>query len=228
MKETTQQLLAGGPLVVGTVHSPGSLSLAATLNPGDVDVLEFRIDSLLEQLDAAEQAMRATRFPVILTVRHSFEGGAGDLSADQRKELYRRFLPHATFVDIELRSLPEFSDLVEEAREMGCAVVISSHDFNKTPSIGTITARQKRAFATGADIFKFACATPTAHDLARLLDFSQRRSHAHSIMGMGRFGKASRIALAEAGSCLNYGYLDAPNAPGQWEARELRRAISGT
>ncbi len=226
MKETAQQLLASGPLVVGTVHSPGSLRLAATLKPGDVDVLEFRIDSLLDQLDAAEQAMRTTRFPVLLTVRHLGEGGAGKLSADQRKKLYRRFLAHASFLDIELRSLPAFADLVEEARHMGCVVVVSNHDFKKTPPIAQLIARQKRAFAAGADIFKVACATNTARDLARLLDFAQRPAKgAHSIMGMGRFGKASRIALAEAGSCLNYGYLDAPNAPGQWEARELRRVI---
>ena len=226
MKQPAQQLIASGPLVVGTVHSPGSLRLAATLKPGVVDVLEFRIDSLLDQLDAAERAMRSTRFPVLLTVRHPGEGGAGNLNKKQRKELYRRFLPLATFVDIELRSLPGFPDLVEEARQTGCVVVVSNHDFKKTPPIAQLIARQKRAFAAGADIFKVACATHTARDLARLLDFAQRPAKgAHSIMGMARFGKASRIALAEAGSCLNYGYLDAPNAPGQWEARELRRVI---
>ena len=45
-------------------------------------------------------------------------------------------------------------------------------------------------------------------------------------MGMGVFGKVSRLALAKAGSALNYGYLDRPNAPGQWEARELKKLIS--
>ena len=40
-------------------------------------------------------------------------------------------------------------------------------------------------------------------------------------MGMGAFGQVSRLVLACAGSVLNYGYLDKPNAPGQWEAREL-------
>ena len=45
-------------------------------------------------------------------------------------------------------------------------------------------------------------------------------------MGMGKFGKASRLALAKAGSVLNYGYLDCPNAPGQWEATELKRLLA--
>ena len=45
-------------------------------------------------------------------------------------------------------------------------------------------------------------------------------------MGMGEFGRVSRLALAKAGSVLNYGYLDEPNAPGQWEARELRQLLT--
>ncbi len=40
-------------------------------------------------------------------------------------------------------------------------------------------------------------------------------------MGMGPLGKLSRLVLAKAGSCLNYGYLRVANAPGQWEAAEL-------
>jgi 3-dehydroquinate dehydratase-1 len=32
--------------------------------------------------------------------------------------------------------------------------------------------------------------------------------------------------LARAGSILNYGYLQTPNAPGQWPARELQRLLA--
>jgi 3-dehydroquinate dehydratase-1 len=44
-------------------------------------------------------------------------------------------------------------------------------------------------------------------------------------MGMGRFGKVSRLLLAQAGSVLNYGYLDRPNASGQWEATILKQRL---
>ena len=47
-----------------------------------------------------------------------------------------------------------------------------------------------------------------------------------SVMGMGRFGKISRLLLAQAGSVLNYGYLDRPNASGQWEARLLKSRLA--
>jgi 3-dehydroquinate dehydratase len=45
-------------------------------------------------------------------------------------------------------------------------------------------------------------------------------------MGMGRFGKISRLLLAQTGSVLNYGYLDRPNASGQWEAVLLKKRLA--
>jgi len=41
-------------------------------------------------------------------------------------------------------------------------------------------------------------------------------------MGMGRLGKASRVAAMACGSVLNYGWLERPNVAGQWSAVELR------
>ena len=80
-------MLESGPLVVGAVHSAGSLQAAAKLKAGDVDVLEFRIDALADLLDAAERAMKSARFPALLTVRHPEEGGIHELDAKRRKEL---------------------------------------------------------------------------------------------------------------------------------------------
>jgi 3-dehydroquinate dehydratase I len=226
LKAATQKLLESAPLVVGTVHSAGSIQAAAKLKPGDVDVLEFRIDALADRLDAAERAMQNARFPALLTVRHPEEGGINNLDAKKRKELYRRFLPHAALIDVELRSLPGFSDIVAEARAAGCAIVVSNHDFKKTPLLKALIEREKRACAEGADVFKVACVASSAHELAKLLEFTARPAKwPRSVMGMGRFGRASRLALAEAGSVLNYGYLHEANAPGQWEARELRKLI---
>jgi len=42
---------------------------------------------------------------------------------------------------------------------------------------------------------------------------------------MGTWGKLSRLTLGAAGSVLNYGYLDAANATGQWPARLLKTRL---
>ena len=43
---------------------------------------------------------------------------------------------------------------------------------------------------------------------------------------MGVLGKISRLLLPCAGSLLNYGYLDRPQVPGQWEATLLKERIA--
>jgi 3-dehydroquinate dehydratase len=45
-------------------------------------------------------------------------------------------------------------------------------------------------------------------------------------MGMGAYGKVSRLVLAQAGSCLNYGYLGTANASGQWPVSVLKARIA--
>ena len=85
----------------------------------------------------------------------------------------------------------------------------------------------RRARAAGADICKLAARADTPAALAQLLAvFSRRPALPLSVMGMGTFGKISRLLLAQAGSVLNYGYLDQPNASGQWEAVLLQKRLA--
>ena len=45
-------------------------------------------------------------------------------------------------------------------------------------------------------------------------------------MGMGPWGRVSRLVLAKCGSLLNYGYIGTSNAPGQWPAHELKHLLN--
>jgi 3-dehydroquinate dehydratase-1 len=214
--------------VVGAVHSLPGLKLATRLRPDELDVIEIRVDALANDLPALRRALpRCAAIPLLLTVRHPAEGGLHALSLARRRALIAEFLPHAALLDLELRSLPALAPLAAAAQAQGVGVVVSDHHFRRTPSLADLLARQRRAFAAGADVFKVATLTSTARDLARLLEFCARPAPGpRAVMGMGRFGPASRLALAQAGSVLNYGYLHTPNAPGQWEARELRRLLT--
>jgi 3-dehydroquinate dehydratase-1 len=214
------------PLVVATVHSPAGLRLAERLGPGDVDLLEIRVDALAENLSGVRRLAAKAKLPLLLTVRHPAEGGIGKLSAATRKNLLVEFLPSAAVVDVELRSAAAMREVIAAAKARGIRVVISDHHFRRTPTLAQMRERRRRAFAAGADVFKLACLAGKASAVARLLDFvSDGKIGTVAAMGMGKFGQVSRIALACAGSTLNYGYLDAPNAPGQWEARELKSLL---
>lgn len=220
------ELASGRAFVVATVHTSGGLRIATRLRAGEVDILELRIDALADELNAVRRILPELGLPVLLTVRHPAEGGIGNLSSGSRRALFREFLPWASLVDVELRSAKEMREVIAVAKSQGTAVVLSNHHFRSTPSPGRMLGLQRGAFSVGADVFKLAVLTSDARALARLLEFSGRRSPGpRAMMGMGKFGQVSRLALASAGSALNYGYLDRPNAPGQWEARELKKLL---
>ncbi|MGA3170471.1 MAG: type I 3-dehydroquinate dehydratase [Chthoniobacteraceae bacterium] len=215
------------PAVVGTVHSAASLAAARRLRKGQCDWLELRLDSFFPKLDPLRRVGPRLPCPRIVTVRHSSEGGA-PLTARERRAIYRDFIPMASLVDIELRRAPAMDDVIRRARDARAGIILSHHDFAHTPSPSKLRDLARRARDAGADIFKVAAMTHGARDLATLLEFlaHEKSRLPLSVMGMGPFGKVSRLALAQAGSCLNYGYLGSPNAPGQWPAALLKSRIA--
>ena len=190
--------------MVGTVWSEESLRAAISLADGPAggpDLVELRVDHFAAVPEALDRLTAAAPRLFIVTVRCGDEGGAAALPDGERERLFTRFLPHARMVDVEVRSLDRLSRVVRQARERGCGV--------------------------GAHVLKVAATTHTAADLATLLAFSAaERRLPVALMGMGAFGRVSRLVLAVAGSVLNYGYLGgSPQIGGQWPAGELRRRI---
>ena len=217
------------PKVVGAVHSPGALRRALRIRPGEVDFLEIRVDAFAPDPAPLLRALPRLRVPLLITVRHPAEGGAHRLSPPQRRALFARFLPFAAFIDIELRSVKQLASTMADARARGVRVIVSDHHFKTTPTAARLQRSIRRAHAAGADICKIAALAETPAALARLLAlFAQPQPQPLplSVMGMGRFGKISRLLLAQAGSVLNYGYLDRPNASGQWEAVLLQKRLA--
>jgi 3-dehydroquinate dehydratase-1 len=215
------------PQIVGTIHSPGSLRKAQGLQIGDVDVLELRVDHFADSADRLLETSRDLPFPLIVTVRHPNEGGANSLDLDRRHTFFRQFLPVATYLDVELQSVGILADVMDEARKAGVHVIVSDHHFRSTPSLPKLKARFLQARRAQADLFKLAATVHTASDLARLFTFfaSVAPRQAMSVMGMGAFGKVSRLLFARAGSLLNYGYLHRAQVPGQWEACQLKKRV---
>lgn len=214
------------PLVVATVTRESDLSYLASRPSLSADVLEFRIDDLSPVLEEALSALEDAALPVLGTVRSPGEGGANRLSPDQRRSLYDRILPSCDLIDVEVMTLrePSFDGLISSAGRKGVLTVASFHDFDRFPGLESIANRVEEAAARAADIVKIAVRLEDREDLfglARLVAETRSRGQLISAMGMGPLGRLSRLVLAEAGSCLNYGYLNTPNAPGQWAAAEL-------
>jgi 3-dehydroquinate dehydratase-1 len=201
--------------VVGIAESPVALSIAAELPPRLIDALELR-------LDAFESAppVDDLKMPLIATARSPKEGGKNNLTAGERASRYLALLGHADAIDVELASRLEMKSVLEAARGAGCKIILSVHDFKGTPT--GLRALQRKAAAAGADVFKIAVTPRTAGEFGALLALLDDAPVPTAVMGMGRLGKASRVAAMACGSVLNYGWLERPNVAGQWSAAELR------
>jgi len=193
------------------------------------DIFEFRIDNFYELGELAQSMllMKGLHAPVLLTARHPSEGGVAKAFAENkvRADLLSKCMRFASLVDVEIA---QFDDLASKL-EFSCPIVGSSHDFEKPIPLEEIRKQVDFCRDRGIDIAKFAMVIETTDQLSELAEFVSKTVESGqliSAMGMGPLGRESRIELAATGSCLNYGYLQHENAPGQWPAKELKRLIS--
>ena len=217
------------PHVIGVVNDAASLAAAQALEAGEgVDVIELRLDAFeaLGTLEALRATLPGLRLPLLITARHPAEGGYGNLSAERREEILHSFLPVCELMDLELRSTQELPGLISQARHLDKVVVLSFHDFHGMPRVDIMEDLAIEALQRGAHIFKAALTVNDLPALTRLLRFAEKGTRLPlALMGMGHFGKVSRLIMAQHGSVLNYGSLGGDPVPGQWDARTFAERL---
>lgn len=221
---TPRQLLwdsihARKPLTVGAIADSGAFKVTSP----ECDVVELRLDSLGTD-DELIAFARTCPLPLLITARGPQEGGQNTWSISERAEAYRKLMPYASAIDIELRDFQSLDDVLAEATDLKIVVVGSFHNFETTPNLQELAGKLNAR----ADIHKFALmATSLTCIQTHLSLFEALPGSALSAMGMGPLGAAARPLMAKAGSLLNYGYLGAtPTAPNQWPAGLLKQALS--
>lgn len=208
------------PRIVGVIFSERDLERAVRLRRPP-NFFELRLDALVRHLNEIETAKLPA--PLIFAARDPREGGMNNLAARARRDLLLRFLPRAHTIDIELRSAPAFSSILELARAKKIQRIISFHDFKDTPPVICLDEKARAAHEFGADIFKIATRTDTRAQLNRLLDFYDLARMPVAAMGLGHFGRAARRELIRRGSILNYVHLGDTEIAGQPSLSDVRR-----
>ena len=218
----------GETQIVGSISSVDVLSSMARLRSLPFDMAEVRLDQMNPSggfWQAAAQRLVKRGVPVILTIRSAAEGGGWQWSESARAALYELSLPYVSAVDIEIGSRI-FRRVTKAARESGCVVIGSFHDFDGTPSQASLQRLASRARRVGADVVKLATMIRKPGDvdvLAGLLKVGKRGPLC--VIGMGEKGRESRLRLPREGSCLAYGYVGQSAAPGQWSCEEMKAAL---
>ncbi len=121
----------------------------------------------------------------------------------------------ASLVDIELEASVSCREkIIEKARVCRRQVIVSYHNFERTPSVAELQNVRAACFAAGADIAKIACQVLSPSDCARILslyaDAEERFRGRLVAVGMGEMGKLTRVAAPLLGAPFTY----ASSAPG--------------
>jgi 3-dehydroquinate dehydratase-1 len=227
------------PLVASTAES--LRAAAAGLPSGDFDLVELRID-FFDGVDDAESvtaALASVRdalpdgIPILFTFRTAGEGGQREISPDAYEALLACAVDAgADAIDVEMfTERAHLERIVAHAHAAGVPVVMSSHDFEKTPPRDEIVARLVAQQDLGADLVKVAVMPTSPQDVLTLMEATERfvslaATRPAITMSMGGLGVVSRLAGETYGSCLSFGSVGTASAPGQIDAGALMSVLS--
>jgi 3-dehydroquinate dehydratase-1 len=155
------------------------------------------------------------------------EGGEWPEDDQGRLKIYEEGLAALAAVDVELASVI-CATVAKQAEKLGKVCLVSHHDFQKTPPLAELESIVERAQQNGA-VAKVATMIRSQADVEILRALlGRKRKRPLCVIGMGEAWKQTRVSFAKLGSCLTYGYLDKPTAPGQESAAELVRQLRET
>lgn len=208
-------------------------------NTADADLAEFRIDLLSFASDTKQVIVLGHELkkilgnkPMIATIRTNNEGGQLEISDVDYGKTYQAYLknPFMDWLDVEMfRDQKVVSEIVQKAHQKKVLIVMSNHDFQKTPSQDEIEKRLLKQDQMGADILKIAVMPKSKQDVFTLMNatlkVSQQTTKPLLTMSMGQLGTISRVATANMGGSYSFGMIGQASAPGQIDVTKLKQIL---
>ena len=188
------------------------------------DFIEIRLDKI--EISDFKKIVVSTNTPLIATNRAIHEGGffAGN-DRERIKILLEAAKEGFNYIDLEL-STKNLAELVKRLHGLKSNVIISYHDFKKTPSIKTINEIFSREVNKGADICKIVTTARKFEDNLKLLNFIYCNYKKARIVcfAMGESGKISRFISPILGAHFTFASIEEgeETAPGQLEINRMR------
>ena len=191
------------------------------------DFIEVRLDRLKEY-DSLIDITSHTRTPIIATNRSpEHKGDFSGTEIERQETLLDAARNGFEYVDLELTT-PKLKNLVEKMRKTKVKLIISFHDFDKTPPIARLHEILQKETTTGADLCKIVTTAASVKDNLTMLEFlsETRRKHKMICFCMGKLGKTSRFLSPLFGAFFTIASLrpGKETAEGQLSIQEMRRA----
>ena len=206
----------------------------------DVDIIELRIDFYknILQFDALKNlflniAALQIKKPIILTIRTAAEGGEIEIDPKDYFHVYELGIESKAFdiYDVELalgtNMAIELRTLIHDA---GKYMLMSSHNFDRTPEVDSLMQKFRSMDSLEADIMKVAVMPEDYQDLLNLLSFTVQAKHEYAqkpivTMSMSSIGLTSRLVGEQFGSAITFASVGKASAPGQINYQELNQIL---
>lgn len=217
------------------------LQEAASFHQLPIDVVEWRVD-WFDQAFETEQVLETAKelrdilgeTPLLFTFRTAKESGEKSIDPEAYADLNIAVAQSGfvDLIDIEMFTGDEIvTRIIENAHKAGVKVIVSNHDFHKTPEKEELIRRLCKMQDLGADIPKIAVMPQTRQDVLTLLsatlEMNENYAHVPIItMSMSGIGVVSRLAGETFGSALTFGAVRRASAPGQIGVSQLADVLS--
>ena len=205
-----------------------------------IDIIELRIDQWSD-FDEASVAKIAEDIynlnlnkKLLVTYRTKSQGGEGQLANDKYLNVLETIilLDYVDMIDIEYEEgtpIEKYQTLIESAHRENLEVVLSQHNFKKTPKLEVLKRLYYKMYQLEPDYLKVAVMPHDKQDVLNLLNAMSETADTVSqqVVGiaMSKLGLISRTAQGLFGGSVSYGCLDDPKAPGQIHVEKLKQQI---
>ena len=188
------------------------------------DFAEIRFDYLRKSdIPIVLEDVKKSLSRCVCTLRPKSEGGVFIGKEDERRLILRLIAEYNPFLlDVEFNAIQKDKKLASYLRKTKCKLLISWHDFKKTPNESQLKSKFNK-MAKFSDIVKIVTVANSVSDASRLLSLYSIKSENETIaFCMGEQGKFSRILCLHLGSPFTYVSLGKAIAPGQFSLREIK------
>ncbi|MBS7611678.1 type I 3-dehydroquinate dehydratase [Candidatus Bathyarchaeota archaeon] len=205
-----------------------AIEMAAEAEELMVDFVEVRMDYMREFNNLSDIAC-LTNIPLIATFRPRRQGGLFEGRDEERiKALKEAVDAGFSYIDLELNT-DGLDKAVEEFKKTGVKIIISHHEFNRTPTISELKRLLSRELSYEPYACKLITYANSLEDNLTCLTFLSRFSKSVRLIcfAMGRLGLISRVLSPLYGGFFTFASLKKglETAPGQPTVEELRRII---
>ncbi len=189
------------------------------------DYAEVRFDFLkINQIPEALETIKKDLNKIVCTLRPKVEGGKFSGSEKERIAILKLIAEYNPFLlDVEFNTLKKNSSLVKYLKSTKTKLLVSWHDFKKTPSTSELKKKMNQMSKFSFNV-KIVSTAKSTNDSNRMLELYSKKGRNNLIsFAMGDLGRISRILCLYLGSPFTYVSLGKAVAPGQFSVDEVKK-----